>query len=116
MRPLSYTAQASHEASWDRQSGECSGSRANPYRTLKLQFHLDNEHLEALKDELMYGQRLAVDEDDRVLVWTGDPGTTPSAAAPRASPQGQAPLTYTLTPIPDHTSHHLLRERTSISL
>ena len=25
------------------------------YRTLKLQFHLDDEHLEALKDELIYG-------------------------------------------------------------
>ena len=41
------------------------------YRTLKLHFQLDDEHLEALKDELIYGQRLAVDEDGRVLVWTG---------------------------------------------
>ena len=47
------------------------------YRTLKLQFHLDDEHLEALKDELIYGQRLAVDEEGRVLVWTGG-----SAAGP----------------------------------
>src|SRR6516164_6553182 len=49
------------------------------YRTLKLQFHLDDEHLEALKDELIYGQRLAVDEDDRVLVWTGSADTPPSS-------------------------------------
>jgi hypothetical protein len=41
------------------------------YRTLKLHFRLDDEHLEALKDELIYGQRLAVVEDGRVLVWTG---------------------------------------------
>src|SRR5215831_16241129 len=41
------------------------------YRTLKLHFQLDDEHLEALKDELIYGQRLAVDEDGRVLVWMG---------------------------------------------
>ena len=33
------------------------------YRTLQLQFQLDAEHLEALKDELIKGQRLAVDED-----------------------------------------------------
>jgi hypothetical protein len=42
------------------------------YRTLQLQFQLDAAHLEALKDELIYGQRVAVDEEGRVLVWTGD--------------------------------------------
>ena len=35
------------------------------YRTLQLQFQLDDAHLEALKDELIYGQCLAVDEDVR---------------------------------------------------
>ncbi len=39
---------------------------------------------EALKDELIYGQRLAVDEDGRVLVWTGDTGSVAAlAAAPK---------------------------------
>jgi hypothetical protein len=56
------------------------------YRTLKLHFQLDDEHLEALKDELIYGQRLAVDEDGRVLVWTGGadmpPGTIPPGPPP----------------------------------
>jgi class 3 adenylate cyclase len=51
------------------------------YRTLQLHFQLDDEHMEALKDELLYGQRLAADEDGRVLVWTGrgevQPSTTP---------------------------------------
>jgi hypothetical protein len=42
------------------------------YRTLQLQFRLDEAHLEALKDELIYGQRVAVDEEGRVLVWTRD--------------------------------------------
>ena len=32
------------------------------YRALKLQFKLDDETLEALKDELLKAQRLAVDE------------------------------------------------------
>ena len=36
--------------------------RALTYRTLQLQFQLDDAHLDALKDELIEGQRLAVDE------------------------------------------------------
>ena len=51
------------------------------YRTLQLQFQLDAEHLEALKDELIEGQRLAADEAGRVLVWTGDTATPASPAA-----------------------------------
>ena len=46
------------------------------YRALKLQFNLDDEYLDALKDELIKGQRLAADEDGEVLIWTGDAGTT----------------------------------------
>src|SRR5438132_2789632 len=64
------------------------------YRTLQLHFQLDDEHLEALKDELIYGQRLAVDEDARVLVWTGETGTVAPAAAP-TEPPTPAPLAYT---------------------
>jgi class 3 adenylate cyclase len=53
------------------------------YRTLKRQFQLDDDVLEDLKEELIYGQRLAVDEDGRVLVWTGGASTSPeSIAAP----------------------------------
>ncbi len=38
------------------------------YRALQRQFDLDDEDLEALKDELIYAQRVATDEDNRVLV------------------------------------------------
>ena len=41
------------------------------YRALKLEFSLDEEHLEALRDELIYAKRLATDEEGRVLVWVG---------------------------------------------
>src|SRR5215470_11109348 len=41
------------------------------YRALKRQFNLDDDYLEDLKAELIQGQRLAVDEDGAVLVWTG---------------------------------------------
>jgi len=42
------------------------------YRSLKLEFALDDEQLDVLKEELITGQQLAVDEDGKVLVWTGD--------------------------------------------
>jgi hypothetical protein len=38
------------------------------YRTLKLQFHLDEEALEALREELIEGHRLAVDQEGRMLI------------------------------------------------
>jgi len=41
------------------------------FPTLQRQFQLDDAALDDLKDELIYGQRLAVDEEGRVLVWTG---------------------------------------------
>jgi Double zinc ribbon/Adenylate and Guanylate cyclase catalytic domain len=47
-----------------------------PYRALKLQLQLDDEALEAIKDELIYAQHVAADEEGRMLVWTaGDSGT-----------------------------------------
>jgi hypothetical protein len=47
------------------------GEGRGAYRALKLQFQLDDDTLEALKDDLIYAKRLAVDEEGRVLVWTG---------------------------------------------
>ena len=61
------------------------------YRTLKVQFTLDDDALEALKDELLYAQQLARDEDDRILVWTGDVQTPPSP--PPSSSQHASPPT-----------------------
>src|SRR5215468_5616400 len=51
------------------------------YRTLRLQFHLDEEQLEALKEALIKAERLAVDEDGCVLVWTGPPASPPAVSA-----------------------------------
>jgi class 3 adenylate cyclase len=56
------------------------------YRTLQLQFQLDDAHLAALTDELIKGQRLATDEDGAVLVWTGDMATPVSPASPASVP------------------------------
>ncbi len=41
------------------------------YRMLRAQFKLDDGDLEALREELIEGQQVAVDEGGKVLVWTG---------------------------------------------
>jgi class 3 adenylate cyclase len=82
------------------------------YRTLKLQFNLDDDHLEALKEELLYSQSQVRDEDGRGLVWTGDispTATSPPAATPRVS-HDRAPLTYT----PPHLAEKILTSRSAL--
>ena len=44
------------------------------YRALKLEFDLNDEALEALKEELIEAQRLATDDGGKVLVWMGEGG------------------------------------------
>jgi hypothetical protein len=80
------------------------------YRTLQLQFQLDETHLEALKDELIYGQRLAVDEDGRVLIWIGDTGTASAAVAVPAQTPAQPPLAYT----PSYLAEKILTSRNAL--
>jgi len=65
------------------------------YRTLQLQFQLDDDHLAALKDELLFAHPQAYDEAGRGLIWTGDPGTAASAASAPAATPAQEPLAYT---------------------
>src|SRR5713101_3839803 len=80
------------------------------YRTLQLQFQLDETQLEVLKDELIYGQRVAVDEDSRVLVWSGEPGTASVPASAPAGISALAPLTYT----PSHLTEKILTSRSAL--
>ena len=57
------------------------------YRALQRQFNLDDAYLADLKAEIIQGQRLAVDEDGVVLVWTGNAASTPApASAPAPAP------------------------------
>ncbi|MEO8328225.1 MAG: adenylate/guanylate cyclase domain-containing protein, partial [Nitrospirota bacterium] len=70
------------------------GRKRITYGALKRQFGLDDEFLEDLKIELIKGQRVAVDEDGEVLVWTGGSGSTSSPLTeqgklPSASREGQ---------------------------
>src|SRR5215475_5839877 len=61
------------------------------YRTLRLQFQLDEEQLEALKEALIDAERLAVDEAGRVLVWAGPPASPPTASASQGATQDNDP-------------------------
>ena len=61
------------------------------YRTLKRQFQLDDEALEDLKVELIEGQRLAIDERETVLVWSGTGAAPPEAPAGASGPAGVQP-------------------------
>src|SRR5499426_3154810 len=80
------------------------------YRALKVRFDLDDDYLEALKDELIYARRLALDEDGRVLVWTGATvSALPSATVP-VQVQDQAPLSYT----PKHLADKILTTRIAL--
>jgi class 3 adenylate cyclase len=76
------------------------------YRTLKRQFNLDGDAIEDLKVELIDAQQVAVDEDGKVLVWTG--GMT-SSEAPGAE-QMRAPRIYT----PIHLAEKILTSKTAL--
>jgi class 3 adenylate cyclase len=61
------------------------------YRALKMRLDIDDEYLDVLKEEIIDAQRLATDEDGRILVWAGDPeGTSTSASLPPQTPQPPA--------------------------
>jgi class 3 adenylate cyclase len=79
------------------------------YSTLKRQFQLDDAALEDLKNELIYGQRLAVDDEGRVLVWTGKPlaAHPPQTAAP---PLVRLPQAYP----PAHLAEKILMSRSTL--
>ena len=79
------------------------------YRALKVQFQLDDELLELLKDEIVEVHELARDQEGKMLVWTGDT----AAVAPRLPPtpdQAHAPLTYT----PPHLAEKILTSRSAL--
>src|SRR5438093_7332494 len=88
------------------------------YRALKVRFQLDDDLLEAVKDELIYAKKLAVDEDNRVLVWVGQQAAaapppvpeTPELTSAPASDQAREPLSYT----PKHLAEKILTSRSAL--
>jgi class 3 adenylate cyclase len=59
------------------------------YQTLRLQFQVDEEHLEALKDAILFACPQVVDAPGRGLVWGGEAGAIPPPTP--ASPQSVEP-------------------------
>src|SRR5215510_4668741 len=78
-----------------------------PYRILKRRFELDDGDIEDLKVDLIEAKRLAVDENDRILVWIGDAHAVTSEVAqltppPVAQDQSSPEVTPRVTaPPPD---------------
>jgi hypothetical protein len=44
------------------------------YGAIKRRYDLDDAYLKDLKDELIHAQRVATDEEGRILVWVGESG------------------------------------------
>ena len=74
-----------------------------PYRVLKRRFDLDDDYIDDLKIDLIEAKRLAVDENDRILVWVGEGG------APATAPERE-PLSYT----PRHLAEKILTSRSAL--
>jgi len=62
------------------------------YRAVKYQFHLDDEGLAALKEELIDIKEIATDKDGKMLIWTGG---TPVSSLQSLAPNPQPPINYT---------------------
>ena len=80
------------------------------YRALKRRFALDDEYLEDLKAELVEAKRLAVDEDGKVLVWTGGTALSLRYRLATGTSPAQAPLAYT----PSHLTEKILAARRTL--
>lgn len=89
------------------------------YRTLQVQFQLDDVHLEVLKEELIYGQRVALDEDSRVLVWAAPESPAPHALLPPVPRQEPLPRADTPLYLAEQilaTKHALEGERKQVTV
>ena len=71
----------------DQASALLQGKGRLTYRSLKLEFDLDDEQLDVLKEELIDGQRVAVDENSKVLVWVGKDSLESSVQSPESGVQ-----------------------------
>src|SRR5262249_32116001 len=80
------------------------------YRTLQLQFQLDEDYLAALKDELLYAHPEVRDDAGRGLIWSSDTRTAPTAATAPAGAIEQTPLAYT----PPYLAEKILTFRSAL--
>jgi class 3 adenylate cyclase/tetratricopeptide (TPR) repeat protein len=76
------------------------------YRMLKRQFDLDETSLDDLKYELVEIHQMAVDQDGKMLLWTGD-AEAASASVPNPKPP---PISYT----PQYLTEKILTSRSAL--
>ena len=72
------------------------------YRVLKRRFGIDDEYVEDLKADLIDAKRLALDEDGKVLIWTGSPESSVQSPASKTAKLSD-PRPQTLDPSPDYS-------------
>jgi TOMM system kinase/cyclase fusion protein len=83
------------------------------YRALQRQFALDDALLADLQAEILYTQYPVVEDGDRGLVWTGDPGTpaVPATPTPQLATQQDTP-----TELPSAIPHPAEAERRQLTV
>ncbi|MGH8070661.1 MAG: hypothetical protein ACRERE_36560 [Candidatus Entotheonellia bacterium] len=85
------------------------------YRALKRQFEFDDDYFDDLKAELIDARQLAVDEQGRVLVWTGG-ATAALEPASKSTPWSHLPTGTTRGPrCHAHSSIRVHRTRIAVN-
>jgi hypothetical protein len=94
------------------------------YRGLKRRFALDDEYIEDLKEELIGAKRIAVDEDGRFIVWTGNQSKGETAKRGKGEQDGpeskvqsqkaQAPDPSPVSYTPAHLAERIRAEQAAI--
>ncbi len=87
------------------------------YGALRRRYDLDEAYMEDLKDEIIHAQRLAIDEDNRLLVWVDDAGVTPEPTSQpdqttQRDTQEAQPVQETSSPVESHTPEAERRQLT----
>src|SRR5215471_4018700 len=90
------------------------------YRSLKLRYQLDDEVLAGVTDELISAERVAVDEDGKVLVWVGaSPVSRSTFQVPSPQANNQQPETSNTPPLAQDSAlrtQHSLGERRQLTV
>src|SRR5262249_2544787 len=86
------------------------------YRALKVQFELDDDRLDLLKEELLYAQYPIADDHGRGLVWTGAPGGVREPAPPQSTqlPAAQQDQPTQTEPPTEHRSQEAQRRQLAV--
>src|SRR5215831_14653898 len=64
------------------------------YRALKRRFTIDDDYIDDLKEEIIHAQRIATDEDGRILVWTGQAEGVPLSVSQLLQVEQQRPAQH----------------------